>query len=380
MWTSPNRSVERRRAIAFALELTAALVICYCMIGVWELLDAGFGIYRGKQGITSPPVANAIAYCAMAIVVLKVYRLGPWHSRLSFYVVLELTFAAALAGVAGWSLTGESSGRERAFLISLTVSLLIGLLSIRIAVTALGGLAEKYFPSRERMAIFGDEASLAVVMKHLGQQNRTVFRGVILPEENSIPGADINVLGTAKQLAQVINRERLDRIVIPEGYPEHAVEECIRISRRMGVTVSRPIIVPATHVQVSLVQIAGIHLLDMTPIFFTKRQELIKRIFDVVVSGTCLLTIAPLLVVLAVLVKITSPGPIFFISSRVGRGGRHFSFFKFRTMYAGSEDRKSVATLNEKSGHLFKLRRDPRNEPGWTEAPSSAGHERRRAK
>ena len=362
-WGSYSKSIERSRAIAFALEGAAALVICYFMIWAWNWLAPALQSQGGKQNIATISSASVIACCAMAIVILKIYRLGPWHSQPSLYTVLELVIAAALTVVAAWSLSDGVFGPERSFLIALAISVFVALVIIRVAGKALVGLAEKYFPCRERIAVFGDGAVLGDFISSLGRQDPAFFRGFILPEEISGRRVDAKVLGTVKQLAQVINRERLDRILVPEGYPEDLVEECIRVSGRMGVTVSRPIALPANQVQVSLVQVAGFHLLDMTPIFFTKRQELIKRIFDVLVSGCCLVVLSPILVILSLLTKLTSPGPVFFISPRVGRGGRHFSFFKFRTMYVGSESRAGLAALNEKSGHLFKVRRDPRITP-----------------
>jgi lipopolysaccharide/colanic/teichoic acid biosynthesis glycosyltransferase len=73
-----------------------------------------------------------------------------------------------------------------------------------------------------------------------------------------------------------------------------------------------------------------------------------------------LFLLTPLLVAIAIAVRVTSRGPILYCSRRVGRGGRHFTFLKFRTMYTGMEDRRTVAALNEKGGHLFKIRQDPR--------------------
>jgi len=65
------------------------------------------------------------------------------------------------------------------------------------------------------------------------------------------------------------------------------------------------------------------------------------------------------MVMVALLVKVTSKGPILYSSPRVGRGGRYFTFLKFRTMYTGS-DRPVVREANEKDGHIFKMRNDPR--------------------
>jgi exopolysaccharide biosynthesis polyprenyl glycosylphosphotransferase len=86
-----------------------------------------------------------------------------------------------------------------------------------------------------------------------------------------------------------------------------------------------------------------------------------KRAFDVLAAGLALVVSAPLWAAIAVAVKATSPGPVLFRQERVGRRGRRFNVYKFRTMVADAEDRLiDLAHTNEADGPLFKLRFDPR--------------------
>jgi len=86
-----------------------------------------------------------------------------------------------------------------------------------------------------------------------------------------------------------------------------------------------------------------------------------KRIIDVVFSGLFLLVGAPFLAVVALAIKLDSRGPVIFKQTRVGRGGRHFTFYKFRSMAIDAERRKDeIEHLNEVSGPVFKVRNDPR--------------------
>jgi lipopolysaccharide/colanic/teichoic acid biosynthesis glycosyltransferase len=71
-----------------------------------------------------------------------------------------------------------------------------------------------------------------------------------------------------------------------------------------------------------------------------------KRLFDVTVSGIALLVLFPLLLAIAVLVKLTSPGPVLFCQARLGRGARPFEIYKFRTMVVGADTLGSRITLN----------------------------------
>lgn len=90
----------------------------------------------------------------------------------------------------------------------------------------------------------------------------------------------------------------------------------------------------------------------------------VKRTLDCVFSGLLLVIAAPLFFVVAVLVKCTSPGPIFFRQTRVGLNKRQFTIYKFRTMTANAEQvQDQLLALNEMTGPVFKIKRDPRITP-----------------
>jgi lipopolysaccharide/colanic/teichoic acid biosynthesis glycosyltransferase len=83
-----------------------------------------------------------------------------------------------------------------------------------------------------------------------------------------------------------------------------------------------------------------------------------------VVSATVLVALAPLLAVVAALIKLTSPGPVFFLQHRLGLNKRRFSIYKFRTMVPDAELRlREIEHLNEVSGPVFKIKDDPRITP-----------------
>ena len=88
---------------------------------------------------------------------------------------------------------------------------------------------------------------------------------------------------------------------------------------------------------------------------------LVKRGLDIVLSGILLIVLAPLMLLVAALIKFTSPGPVLFMQNRVGYNKRIFKIYKFRTMMLGAEQRiKDLEHLNEVSGPVFKIKNDPR--------------------
>jgi exopolysaccharide biosynthesis polyprenyl glycosylphosphotransferase len=92
-----------------------------------------------------------------------------------------------------------------------------------------------------------------------------------------------------------------------------------------------------------------------------KLQQWLKRLLDVVVSLAALAALAPVFLAVAVAIKLDSPGPVFFKQTRVGKWGRLFGVFKFRSMYVDAEKRKQeLMKRNEADGPIFKIRNDPR--------------------
>jgi exopolysaccharide biosynthesis polyprenyl glycosylphosphotransferase len=92
-----------------------------------------------------------------------------------------------------------------------------------------------------------------------------------------------------------------------------------------------------------------------------RRHYVVKRLIDVVASALLLVLLSPALVVIAALVKLTSRGPVFYLSARVGVGQRPFPCYKFRTMSADAEARQAeLECLNEAEGCIFKIAADPR--------------------
>ena len=93
----------------------------------------------------------------------------------------------------------------------------------------------------------------------------------------------------------------------------------------------------------------------------SKLYEVIKRLMDIMLSAIGLIILSPILLVVAILIKIDSKGPIFFKQKRVGLNGREFDIYKFRSMVVNAEELKEkLEKQNEMSGPMFKIADDPR--------------------
>lgn len=89
--------------------------------------------------------------------------------------------------------------------------------------------------------------------------------------------------------------------------------------------------------------------------------EVIKRLIDVVGSFLGVLVLSPLFIIIAIIIKTTSKGPVFFSQKRVGKNGKEFEMYKFRSMVVNAEELKEkLVAQNEMSGPMFKMKYDPR--------------------
>ncbi|WP_291677251.1 sugar transferase [Clostridium sp.] len=87
----------------------------------------------------------------------------------------------------------------------------------------------------------------------------------------------------------------------------------------------------------------------------------IKRLIDVVCSFMGVIVLSPLFIIIAIIIKTNSKGPVFFSQKRVGKNGKEFDMYKFRSMVVNAEELKEkLAAKNEMSGPMFKMKDDPR--------------------
>ena len=129
------------------------------------------------------------------------------------------------------------------------------------------------------------------------------------------------------------------------------LEEIIRLREEL----KRPSVFHHNHIQLRMLLW---HLTIRSSLFF-------KRCMDILLSCICILVAMPVFLLTALLVKLSSPGPIIFSQVRVGKYGRHFKFYKFRSMYLDAEARKAELLKHNESadGVIFKMKHDPRITP-----------------
>ncbi len=113
--------------------------------------------------------------------------------------------------------------------------------------------------------------------------------------------------------------------------------------------------------RIEIEELEGIPFLTFTTTPSNETQLAMKRLLDIAVSAMLLVLAAPIILLVAVLIKLTSPGSVFFKQTRLGLNGRVFTLYKFRTMIENAHSRlDEVSHLNEMTGPVFKAKDDPR--------------------
>jgi exopolysaccharide biosynthesis polyprenyl glycosylphosphotransferase len=214
-----------------------------------------------------------------------------------------------------------------------------------------------------RALLVGSGKHIEEVAHALGGRSRTQVDLVGYISLTPRPQNGLRSLGELDRISEVLSDERIDEVIIADpDFPQERAVDLVDRCHQRGVTV---------HVAPSTMEILidravfvpgeSVPLFTLRPPVFEGIQYAAKRTFDLTLASVSLVLISPALAVIALAVKLSSPGPVIYRSVRPGMGGKPFRCFKFRTMREHADQiQDDLEPLNELSGALFKIREDPR--------------------
>ena len=180
-----------------------------------------------------------------------------------------------------------------------------------------------------RVMLVGSGDLVFRIETYLGLLKGTKLVGRVVDE--AVPDAD--ALGTVADLPRLCEELRVDRLVV--AFPASMSQESVEIFRSLQDEV-RISMVPRYFELISwrsrLTDLYGLPLLEVAPRHLSLWDRAIKRLIDLFMGGLALLVVSPVMVIVAICVKLTSPGPVFFRQVRLGRNRQPFTISKFRTM------------------------------------------------
>ncbi|NWG13240.1 MAG: sugar transferase [Acidobacteria bacterium] len=183
----------------------------------------------------------------------------------------------------------------------------------------------------------------------------------------SDPPSGPPVLGAVADLPEIIENNVVDEIIIvgADARDLEGLDEVLAICKEQGIRMRVAVdLFPAKITKVSMEFLENVPVITFSATPEHAFALLVKRVLDVLVSVLLLLFLLPFLMIVGVLVKVTSSGPVIYRQVRCGLYGRRFLLYKFRSMYEGAEDVLwEIKHLNEMDGPVFKMRNDPRVTP-----------------
>lgn len=201
--------------------------------------------------------------------------------------------------------------------------------------------------------------------EHLMGKGRMHVAGFLrFPDETTPTQLKGKVVGTTAELDSVLRTMPVAEVYFASSSLANGAEiqKAIKVCEAFGI----PFALPASMFRLDRARPLGSHgvkdgYLHYQTVASRPVAMAFKRAFDILASGVALWLLAPLLLTVAVLIKLTSRGPLLFRQTRVGLHGRPFRMLKFRTMVVNAEELKAkLAAQNEMDGPVFKMKNDPR--------------------
>lgn len=405
-----NGAVERRTAPAQVLEWAPPPEL---IAGATPLLKRSMPVIRREQSVARGLTVQA-AYAAIdvlfvllggiSIFVLRfslVHQLGltaqlfrshPAHAYLGFFLLYAALVVLSCISQNLYRTPRDRSTLDETWLVIKAVAIATALLGLFIFtsgnkeisrlvvgcssvfnVVTLSGwrAAKRQLVQKRTEAGISVRRALIVGTGRLGRalarwlEENPQFGYTVCGYLDSRASTDPRVLGTIKDLRKVALAHFVDELFITLPADRHLVKHLVLQARQLRLDLK---VVPDLYD--GLGWHAPLHALGGFPLLELCRQPIpvlglaIKRVTDVLVASIGLILAAPIMALLAMLIRMDSPGPIFYVAERVGRKGVRFRCYKLRTMVAGADEQKDkLRHANQRHGPFFKMENDPRITP-----------------
>src|SRR3954470_14343870 len=358
------RAESLRRIVRVAI--LASLDIAAVFMAIWTALELK-AVIRGHPDLSlSFDQAQDVAPLACLITLLLFARSGLYGDRAArpgFAQIVGSLFQVAVVALI-YALAEDYQFSSGYIFYGTLLFALFYVCAFRAAFEWVSGVVLRAAGYRRRAVLVGSGSHIEAVAHALkGNQQIDAIGFVSLspPPENGLKN-----MGPLETLDQHFGSEAIDEVLIADpDFPQEEAVDLVDRCHRQGVRVR---VAPSTMEilmdRVEFVPGQTLPLFELKPPVFEGIDFAMKRTFDLVVASLILLFSAPFLGLLALLVKVTSRGPVLYRSIRPGLGEMPFACVKFRTMYEDADARQGeLEERNEAGGAIFKIRNDPRVTP-----------------
>lgn len=354
VWREFARRIGRR-ALLVSFDIVAAALA----MGV-ALTWAAPGMLGSQPGLRAalPLIVPAVILQPLLFQAVGAYRDGTNRASLR-----RVPLGVALTAVLAWletTLTGTAA--TAVLYLHYTILATLAVLAGRATASSLLSLAHNAGLGQRRVIVIGATDDGGLFWRNetpaFGSGMSVVGRIAYAPPFNG------NAAAVHRELERSVRERRADGVVIAARMPfqefESLVERCFALGA--SVTVLPHVIQRIGQNRLVMNRTEVGSLMEVTPKGLRVPQLAIKRAMDIVLTSAGLIFVAPIMLVIAIAIKLDSRGPVFFSQIRAGVGGRPFRMYKFRTMIADADRMKAqLQHLNESGDpRLFKIKNDPR--------------------
>ncbi len=364
-------------ALADVLALASAFLLAFWMRR--DIVPRVFSALSSRPMFPLQDYFPVFLLCSLvslgALIAVKAYKQSPAVPLSSMFFLNVRAVLSALLVTLALAYLLKMTFLSRLFLILFVASFLVlsTILKHGVAVWFRKGMARgKYLKVVFLVGANSQARALAARLLHrpeLGIRIRGFLSHQTEDTDASIRAMEelgMEHLGNLSSLSALLEREVVDGVIFCVGAGRLAsMEELFLMCEDLGIdTLMAANLFPHLIAQVHLERLEELPLLRFTTVPHDQIALFLKRAFDLSVSFAALALLSPLMALISLLVKTTSPGPVLFKQERVGLNGRRFLCLKFRTMVQNAEELKGdLEHLNEVSGPVFKIRNDPRVTP-----------------
>lgn len=218
----------------------------------------------------------------------------------------------------------------------------------------------------ERVMFVGSGPMTPILVRQVQQRPSSGLElvGALTRLENDqwpLPLPSLGVLGEVDAVV-VLREARVDRVVVSgEGIEDNHLREVVELCRIMAVKVSAlPSLAAMIGPAATIDQLEGVTVIGLNLPSLPRSSRLLKRAMDIAGALALLILTAPLWAIIAIAVRLDSPGPVLFRQERIGRGGRPFRLAKFRSMVSDAEARRAELMAMSRQAEWLDLDHDPR--------------------
>jgi exopolysaccharide biosynthesis polyprenyl glycosylphosphotransferase len=342
----------------------AALDVSAMFLAIWTALAIKTQVQSPEHLGRTFDQAKEVAPLACLVMLLLFARSGLYRDRgqrPGFAKVISSLFEVTLVVLVYAEIEGQKFSSYYIFYGSLLFAL-IYVSGFRWLFEKVSGVVLRAAGYRRRAVLVGSGSHIEAVAHALQDSSEIEPYGFVSLTPR--PANGLRDFGSLEGLGRDL--EGIDEVLIADpDFPQEKAVDLVDTCHRQGVRVR---VAPSTMEilmdQVEFVPGQALPLFELKPPVFEGLDFALKRTFDIVGAVILLVMLAPFMAVFALVIKLSSRGPVFYRSVRPGIGGEPFACVKFRTMVHGAEHlQDDLEPSNEVEGALFKIRHDPRVTP-----------------